>query len=80
MYVRVYEHTCAHKFPYSDKVKPHRSPPPPPILCGQMGQLTFGHLSIISFNNQGAGKWSQGVSNSLYHHGNNCTEVHSLLG
>lgn len=32
----------------------------PPHLCGRLGRLTFGHLSIISFNSQAAGKMESG--------------------
>lgn len=63
VYIYVYTCMCAFinthahtNFPIVTKW----NPTPTPILCGEMGRLTFGHLSIISFNNQGAGKWSQG--------------------
>ncbi|CAL8371415.1 unnamed protein product [Arctogadus glacialis] len=62
------------------KVKKKNNEMAAPLLCGRLGRLTFGHLSIISFNSPAAGKMESGVSNSVYCHGNNRTEVRSPLG
>jgi len=59
--VHIYTHIHTLTFlPVSESNIKWPPPPLPPYLCGRLGRLTFGHLSIISFNSQAVGKMESG--------------------